>query len=419
MNDMLGRTLATAALIAAVGCNSPGKGETMDDVEARAARLAQEFLIVDTHIDVPYRLRAQLDRGETPMDVAGSAPEMNFDYPRAREGGLDLPFMSIYIPASFQDGGARELADALLDQMEGVVAAAPDRFRIVVSSDEAAPATSDGRIGFAFGMENGAPIEGDLANLRHFYDRGIRYVTLTHSRDNHICDSSYDDSRTWSGLSPFGREVVTEMNRLGMMVDVSHVSDDAFYQVLALSRAPVVATHSSCRHFTPGWERNMSDEMIRAMAEADGVIQINFGSSFISEAYRQREGKARDEIRAHFEQNGIERDSDEGRAYIERYRADNPNPHADLTDVADHIDHVVELVGIEHVGIGSDYDGVGDSLPTGLKDVSTFPNLIAELLRRGYDEAQIEAICSGNLMRVWRRVEAVAAEMQSGSGAAD
>ena len=402
--------LALVATATAAGCTGGG-GDAMSpaqELAARARELADRLMIVDTHIDVPYRLRAQLDAGETPADVAGPVAEMDFDYPRAVSGGLDLPFMSIYIPAGYQDGRAKAFADELIDQMEGVVASAPDKFAIVTSTTDAERAVADGKIGFAWGMENGAPIEGDLDNLRHFHERGIRYVTLTHSKDNHICDSSYDDTRTWSGLSPFGRELIPEMNRLGVMIDISHVSDDAFYQVLSISQAPVIASHSSCRKYTPGWEHNMSDDMIRALGAAGGVIQINFGSSFISDAYRAQSQAMRDHLRSYFEQNEIARDSDEGRAYVEQYRAENPIPFADLADVVEHIEHVVSLVGVDHVGIGSDYDGVGDSLPTGLKDVASYPNLIGALLEKGYTEEEIEKICSGNLMRVWRKVEAIA-----------
>jgi membrane dipeptidase len=263
------------------------------------------------------------------------------------------------------------------------------------------------------GMENGAPIEGNLANLTHFAERGIRYITLAHSRSNHIADSSYDPVRRWGGLSPFGRELVRAMNRAGVMIDVSHVSDAAFYDVLATSAVPVVATHSSARHFTPGFERNMSDDMIRALGAHGGVIQINFGSSFLTrEANRWRAdfAAARARAAAARQAAGGHAADDDGwdEAFSEQYRKDHPYPFASVEDVLDHIDRVVMLAGVDHVGIGSDFDGVGPSLPAGLKDVSSYPNLVEGLLRRGYSEAAISQILSGNLLRVWQRTEAFA-----------
>jgi membrane dipeptidase len=260
-------------------------------------------------------------------------------------------------------------------------------------------------------MENGAPLQGSLEKLRHFHARGVRYITLAHSDSNHISDSSYDAVRLWHGLSPFGREVVAEMNRLGVMVDISHLSDKAAYEVLALSKAPVIASHSSARHFVtnePVFERNMDDELIKALAANGGVIMINFGSSFVTTAANEYRNSYRPAAAAYAQRNGL-RPGDPRIAQFEKdYRSKHPFPFATVSDVADHVDHVVKLVGINHVGIGSDYDGVGDSLPVGLKDVSTYPNLVAELLRRGYGEADIEKVLGANLMRVWKAVERTA-----------
>ena len=256
------------------------------------------------------------------------------------------------------------------------------------------------------GMENGSPLEGDLSNLAHFHARGIRYITLTHGLSNHLSDSSYDESRQWNGLSEFGVEVVGEMNRLGIMVDVSHLSDDAFWQVLDVSATPVIASHSSARHFTPGWERNMSDDMIRALAQKGGVIMINFGSAFISEAARQYSVERWPASRAFIkEHSGLSREEAQAQFAAAWEAEHGPMPYASLEDVLDHFDHVVALVGVDHVGIGSDYDGVGDSLPTGLKDVSAYPNLVEGLLRRGYREADIRKILGENLLRVWQAVD--------------
>ena len=246
----------------------------------QAQQIAKQYLITDTHIDVPYRLHDDW------ADVTRATEDGDFDYPRAVKGGLNLPFMSIYTPASMEeaDGTADasyELANRLIDSVEALVARAPNKFMMVSSVADAEKAMQSGRIGLAMGMENGSPVNHKLENIQFFADRGIRYITLAHGLSNHISDSSYDDNHQWNGLSLFGKDVVAEMNRVGMMIDVSHVSDDAFYQVIELSKAPVIASHSSPRHFTPGWERNMSDEMIQALAKNGGVIQINFGSGFL------------------------------------------------------------------------------------------------------------------------------------------
>ena len=191
----------------------------------------------------------------------------DFDYPRAVAGGLNAPFMSIYTAAALEaEGRSYEEAGKMIDLVEDVVATSSGKFALAGSPNDVRRHFEQGMISLPMGMENGSPINGDLGNLRHFYDRGIRYITLTHSLSNHISDSSYDENKQWNGLSEFGVEVVREMNRLGIMVDVSHVSDDAFWQVIELSAVPVIASHSSARHFTPGWERNMNDEMIKALA---------------------------------------------------------------------------------------------------------------------------------------------------------
>jgi len=396
------------ALLLACGRGGEKSAAAETDNAARARDLAQKFLIVDTHVDLPYRLQRNYE------DVSQRTESGDFDFVRAKEGGLNAPFMSIYVPASYQEeGGAKAFADGLIDMVVGFQDKWPDKFAVATSVADVRDQFGKGLVSLPMGMENGAPIEGDLANLKHFHDRGIRYITLTHSKNNHICDSSYDEERRWNGLSPFGRELVLEMNRIGMMVDVSHVSDDAFYQIMELVKAPPIASHSSCRAFTPDFERNMSDEMIELLAKKGGVVMINFGSTFISGEIRTKADAMRQHIRAYLEENNLTREDEHARTYIADYVKAN-RAFADVADVADHIDHVVKLAGIDYVGFGSDFDGVGDTLPTGLKDASQFPNLIKELLDRGYTEEDIEKICSGNIMRVWSEVERAARELQAG-----
>lgn len=381
-----------------------------EDLQAVADSLAQAYVIVDGHVDLPYRLDVKNFRLEREyLGIPVSSKEGDFDYVRARKGGLDAPFMSIYIPSSNQkkpDGG-KALADTLINMVRGIASALPDKFGLANTPDDIADNTAQGKVSLPMGMENGAPIGDDLANVEYFFDRGIRYITLTHGKDNQISDSSYDSTGTWSGLSPFGEKVVEEMNRVGIMVDVSHISDSAFYDVMKTTRAPVIASHSSCRHFTPGFERNMSDDMIRELARNGGVIQINFGASFLDSTARKNDA-LRDSLEAILVSKNLTSKDSAAQPIIDQFGKDHRELYSDVARVADHIDHVVKLVGIDYVGIGSDYDGVGDSLPLGLKDVSTYPNLIAELLKRGYTAADIEKVCSKNVFRVWNNVISVA-----------
>ncbi len=390
-------------MLAIAACSE--SAEDQKDLSADANRIAQQSMIVDTHIDVPYRLDAGWE------DVSKATETGDFDYPRAIKGGLNVPFMSIYTPASY-DGTprAKEHAEEMIGIVERMVATAPTKFRIAKSVADVEQAMKDGVIALPLGMENGSPIAGDLANLDYFYERGIRYITLAHSKANHISDSSYDTERKWNGLSDFGKQVVQRMNELGIMVDISHVSDEAFFDVMEIAAVPPIASHSSARHFTPGFERNMSDVMIKALADKGGVIQINYGSAFLTEEANGYNVGRDEAYLEYLADESLEDSTDLKDQFTEQYRAENPYPYATLDDVLDHIDHVVEIAGVDAVGIGSDYDGVGDSLPVGLKDVASYPSLIEGLLKRGYSEADIQKILGGNLMRVWAQVEAYAAE---------
>jgi membrane dipeptidase len=395
------RKLTLTIILVSLSCQGqPGNVDAPHlDLVEKAEKLAQETIIIDTHIDVPYRLTRKDE------DISQRTDGGDFDFVRARSGGLDCAFMSVYVPAAVELDSARKVADQLIDRVLDLAHQWPDKFVVAYSPDDVIALFGRGVVSLPMGMENGSPIGNDLSNLTYFHERGIRYITLTHSEANQICDSSYDPERIWGGLSPFGREVVPEMNRVGIMVDVSHVTDEAFFQVLELTRAPVIASHSSCRHFTPGWERNMSDEMIQALAENGGVIQINFGSMFLNADYQ----RASSLLWEYLQEEGIDEDSEEAVEIITRFKEENPLPKVSVSEIATHIGHVVKLAGIDHVGLGSDFDGVGDNLPVGMEDVSKYPKLIEELLKAGYSESDIEKICSGNLLRVWMEVEAVAA----------
>ena len=366
----------------------------------RAVEIAQKYIIVDGHIDAPTTII------EDGADIASGAKTLEFDYERAQAGGLDAPFMSIYVAADFElRGGAKARADMMIGIMEAIAARNPDKFEIAYSVEDVRDIAAAGKVALPMGMENGSPIEGDLDNLKHFYDRGIRYITLAHSKSNHISDSSYDIRERWDGLSPFGFEVVRVMNNLGMIIDVSHLTDAAVEDILEVTRAPVMASHSSLRHFTPGFRRNLPDELVKKIGNNGGVIMINYGSAFLTPAANAY-SKPRDDAREAEEKRMGRKMTDEERsAFNDQWKKDNPYPFARLEDVLDHIDRAVEIAGIDHVGLGSDYDGVGDSLPSGLKDASTYPMLIDGLLARGYDEPSIEKILGLNALRVWEAVE--------------
>jgi membrane dipeptidase len=376
-----------------------------------AVELAQRTIIVDGHVDLPSRLKVKNFRLEREfLGIPVESDEGDFDYMRARQGGLDAPFMSIYVPSHLQADlrEAKAYADTLIDLVAGISSALPDKFARGDSPEMIEANSEKGLISLPMGMENGAPIT-TLQDVRYYYDKGIRYVTLTHAKDNHISDSSYDTTRTWGGLSEFGKALIREMNTIGMMVDVSHISDSAFYQVMRVTRAPVIASHSSCRIFTPGFERNMDDDMIRTLAENGGVIHINFGSAFLDGKSSAQREIYRAELRKRLEKAGLEARDPAAKPIIESIKKDYPAVYSDVKRVADHIDHVVKIAGIDYVGLGSDFDGVGDSLPEGLKDVSMYPNLIYELLRRDYTEEDIRKICYGNVWRVWHAVNEIAA----------
>lgn len=384
----------------------------MNDAELRAFAdtLAHRFIIADGHVDLPYRLKLKHFRLEREyMGIPIETSEGDFDYVRAKRGGLDAPFMSIYIPSTYQqfpDKG-KALADSLINMVTAIAANHPDKFALAPTVDDVISNFKAGKISLPMGMENGAPVGDDLANVKYFHDRGIRYITLTHSKDNQICDSSGDTTRTWGGLSPFGRQVVQEMNRVGIMVDISHVDDSTFYQVMKLTKVPCIASHSSCRAFAPTVRRDMTDDMIATMGRHGGVIDVNFYSAFLSGDVARRNKQLDSLLKA----KGFAEEDSLAKPVIDEFNKTNPPPPTDVQTVANHIDHIVKLAGIDHVGLGSDYDGVGGpaNLPDGLKDVSQYPNLLYELLRRGYSEQDIEKICSGNFLRVWREVEKAAA----------
>ncbi|MGB3079443.1 MAG: dipeptidase [Saprospiraceae bacterium] len=380
------------------------------DYHQKTLELAYKMIITDGHIDLPWRLSSKhIMMNNENASLLVMSKEGDFDFVRAKKGGMTAPFMSIYIPSDYQSDlpAAKIKADSLIDLVNWMITSHPDKFGKGDSPEMIEGNFVKGLISLPMGMENGAPI-AKLEDVKYFFDRGIRYVTLTHGKDNHISDSSYDTTHTWGGLSPYGIELVREMNKVGIMVDVSHISDQAFFKVMDISSAPVIASHSSCRYFTPGFERNMSDEMIKLLGDKGGVIQINFGSAFLDADINKKNKADREELGRILKAANLKEDDAAAKAIVDDFRKNHPALYSTVQRVADHIDHVKSLAGIDHVGIGSDFDGVGDSLPTGLKDVSMYPNLIEELLKRGYTDDDIEKICYKNVWRVWKKVIQIA-----------
>ncbi len=392
--------VSTLTILANLAVTQNTRAETEVELREKAQRLAHEILLLDTHLDTPFELQKRM------QDISGRIEGGHFDYVRARQGGLDALFMAVYVAPEYEEkGGAKAYAEGTIDMIEGFVRRWPDKFALVNSIDGIKAQLGSGRISILLAIENGSALEDSLDNVQHFYNRGVRYITLVHSKNNHICDSSFDDGPKWHGLSPFGKELIARMNRVGMMIDVSHASDEAFDQILELSQAPVVATHSSCRHFTPGWQRNLSDDMIRRLAQKGGVIQVNFGSMFVNGAVNAQFEVLRKEIVQHIQANHLE--GPQRSRYIEQRWKEAQIVQARVGDVADNIDHIAKLVGVGHVGLGSDFDGV-TYVPEGLEDVSAYPNLVHELLKRGYSEPDVRGICGANFLAVWAVVEKAA-----------
>lgn len=390
-----------------------------EDLEAQARRVHGAAVVVDTHEDVPDALFTRW----ADLGVRGATP--HFDIPRAREGGLGAAFFSIYVPAELADtGGSARRALELIDLTHQAVDAGSADLVLADSAEGIRSAHRAGRIAVLMGIEGGHAIEDSLGTLRQFYRTGVRYMTLTHVNSNGWADSSgngfavdFDPAamRRHHGLSPFGGEVIREMNRLGMMVDVSHVSDETIDAALTVSSAPIFASHSSCRALSAA-PRNLTDDQIRRIAAAGGVVMINFASPFLdgkiwSES-RARLDALRPEaarIRREHAGNAEERDR-----LLEQLTADLPTPVADWTRVIEHIEHVIEIAGPDAVGLGTDYDGI-PAAPLGLEDVSTLPRITEELLRRGHPEATVRKVLGENFLRYFDRVEDVARRLAKGA----
>jgi membrane dipeptidase len=384
--------------------------------DARALEHAREVMrsipLIDGHNDLPFELREKAGGDLDSLDIAQAQDSLMTDIARLREGLVGAQFFAAYVPSDLTGRGAARFALQQIDLIHRLADRYPDTFEFARTAEDIRRIFDQDKIAALIGLEGGHAIEGSLDVLRTFYDLGVRYMTLTHWATHDWADAATDEPQ-WQGLRPgFGEDVIREMNRLGMLVDLSHVSDSTMVDAMRLSRSPVIYSHSSARALD-GHVRNVPDAILRILGTNGGVAMVNFAPEFVSEDLRlwsERADSLRDSLRAEFTD-----DTSAMRAAFVSWREANPRPDATLVQVADHIDHLVDVAGIDHVGIGSDFDGIGFT-PVGLEDVSTFPDLIAELVRRGYPDEDIRKILGGNLLRALDRAEVVAAQMKQETG---
>jgi membrane dipeptidase len=363
--------------------------------EARA--IHREALLVDGHNDLPYQFREKKDLSFRTLDISRPQKTIHTDIPRLREGGVGAQFWAAFVPASTRrDGSSVKMTLEQIDVIHRFVKAYPDAFEFARTPDDIVRIRKAGKIASLIGIEGGHSIDNSLGVLRTYHDLGVRYMTLTHSETLDWADSATDKPKS-NGLSPFGEEVVAEMNRIGMLVDLSHVSAETMRHAIRVSRSPVIFSHSSAFALADH-PRNVPDDVLKLMPKNGGVVMVNFYSGFVvPEAARMRK-KMFETVRELRKKHSEERDFQEALA---AYRRDNPVPRGSIHDVVDHIEHIIKVAGIDHVGLGSDYDGI-DSTPEQLEDVSKYPLITQELLNRGYKKEQILKVLGGNLMRVFR-----------------
>jgi membrane dipeptidase len=386
--------------------------------DARVDRILREVPLIDGHNDLPWqyreRVKNHLARIDLRQDQSGLAKPLHTDIPRLRRGGLGAQFWSVYVPASLKGADALQATLEQIDVVHRLNSAYPEAFALALTADDVVRIHKSGKIASLIGMEGGHSINNSLASLRQLYRAGSRYMTLTHSDNNDWADSATDDPKL-DGLSPFGKAVVGEMNRLGMLIDLSHVSPATMHDALDASAAPVIFSHSSARALT-GHQRNVPDDVLRRLKANGGVVMVTFVPSFVSEKVRLY-GAAREAEQARLKalHSGEPQLVREGLAAWEKA---NARPRATLADVADHVEYVIKTAGEDYVGIGGDLDGIS-STPEGLESVADYPKLFAELLRRGSTEAQLKKLAGLNVLRVMRAAEATAARLQKEKPEAD
>ena len=409
MNRIVRVTLAAALAAVTVLAQAPGRQKrTVSDAEVM--RVHKSAILIDTHNDVPSATVAGLDLGKPNTDHMT-------DVPRMKKGGMGAQFFAVYVAASYVEGNhAANRTLQMIDTVRhDIIEKYPNDFLFATTAAGIRRAHKQHKIAALLGIEGGHAIEDSLRLLRRYYDEGVRYMTLTHTNSNHWADSSGDPNQPNHGISPFGKEVIAEMNRLGMIVDISHVADKTFWDALETSKAPIFASHSSCRAISPA-PRNMTDEMIAALAKKGGVVEINFSCDFLNPGVLKAEAAVEEKMRAIRDQlirkyandpQGLPRAMQEARAAV----GAGTGPRATLADVVQHINHVVAIGGVGAVGLGSDFDGISCA-PTGLDGVDQWPNLTRALLEEGYTAAEIRKIYGENTLRLMAEVERVARSMR-------
>jgi membrane dipeptidase len=385
----------------------PAKAQSSDPTLAHARKLLENTILIDGHNDLPWEIRTAKD---APMDVEAydirKPVDGQTDLPRLAEGLVGAQFWSIYIPGEIRDSGYARVQLEQFDIARRMIARYPDRLALALTADDIVKAKKQKKIASLLGLEGGHAIENSLGALRAYYDLGARYMTLTHNVTLDWADAALDSARH-DGLTRFGEEVVHEMNRLGMLVDLSHVSPGVMSDVLNVTQSPVIFSHSSARALVD-YPRNVPDSILARLPQNGGVVMITFVPGFVSKAVRDSETSVDAAVDSLVK--GIT-DTAQRRQVAREYRASHPLPNATIADVADHIDHARKVAGVDHVGIGSDFDGI-EAGPEGLEDVSKFPALFAELIRRGWSDADLKKLAGENLLRVLRQNEANAARIQ-------
>jgi len=400
-------------IISLLTCSSLFLNCSKEDLATKAARIHDEVLTIDTHTDTPMSIaRSNYNIGE--RHEGGGRRSGKVDLPRMKEGGLDAIFFAVFIGQGERtpEGNekSKESALSIFDAIHKAVENNSGLAEIALKSDDAYHIEKTGKRAIYIGIENGCPVGNDLTLVKKYYDLGARYITLCHTSNNDICDSSTDQPE-YGGLSEFGENVVAEMNKQGIIVDISHASDETFYDVLELSKAPIIASHSCARAICDS-PRNLNDDMLKKLAENGGVIQMCILSGYVKEPEPNPErDKAIAELRNNFRNFNqmTEEEQATAREKWQEVQEKYPQDLANVSDVVDHIDHIVKVAGIDHVGIGTDFDGGGGV--DGCNDVSEMGNITLELVKRGYSEEDIKKIWGGNFLRVFREVEKVAKEM--------
>lgn len=407
--NVLGAILFAIGLAAAEDIESNANRSPVELTEA-GSEVHRAGMVFDGHNDLPWALRTKGDSSFDKFDIARRQEELNTDIPRLREGNVGAQFWSVYVPANTaQEGVALQQTLEQIALVKAMIERYPETFEMASTADDIERIAGEGKIASMMGVEGGHSIENSLGALRQLYHLGARYMTLTHSDTLDWADSATDDA-SHGGLTPFGEEVVREMNRLGMLVDLSHVSDQTMEDALRVSKAPIIFSHSSARAVADH-PRNVPDEILRKTAKNGGVVMVNFFSGFVvPESARQRAAmfEVRRKINEQFE------DESQRREAYRRWELENPIVPGNIHHVIDHIDHIVQVAGIDHVGIGSDFDGVS-MLPEQLPDVASYPLITQALLDRGYSPEDIHKILSGNILRVLRKAEKVAQELNDKS----